>query len=37
VVGGLSSTLFLTLFTLPAVYRLADRFRSARHRLPEGS
>jgi len=36
VVGGLCSTLFLTLFALPAVYRLADRLRPARPRLPEG-
>jgi len=29
VVGGLSSTLLLTLVALPAVYRLAERFRKA--------
>ena len=29
VIGGLISTLFLTLFALPAVYWLTDRFRPA--------
>jgi len=35
VIGGLFSTLFLTLFALPAVYWLAEAFRPAAHRLPE--
>jgi len=32
VIGGLMSTLFLTLFALPAVYWLTEIFRSAPHR-----
>jgi heavy metal efflux system protein len=35
VIGGLTSTLFLTLFALPAVYWLAEAFRPAR-RIPSG-
>jgi heavy metal efflux system protein len=36
VIGGLVSTLFLTLFALPAVYWLTEAFRPAARRLPEG-
>jgi heavy metal efflux system protein len=36
VVGGLCSTLFLTLFALPAIYRLSEAFRPTRRRLIEG-
>jgi cobalt-zinc-cadmium resistance protein CzcA len=35
VIGGLFSTLFLTLFALPAVYWLTDRFRPAARRVSE--
>src|SRR5437899_580350 len=35
VIGGLFSTLFLTLFALPAVYWLAEALRPAAHRFPE--
>jgi heavy metal efflux system protein len=35
VIGGLLSTLFLTLFALPAVYWLTDRFRPAPRRITE--
>jgi len=35
VIGGLTSTLFLTLFALPAVYWLAEAFRPVR-RIPHG-
>jgi cobalt-zinc-cadmium resistance protein CzcA len=35
VIGGLASTLFLTLFALPAVYWLAEAFRPGR-RIPSG-
>jgi heavy metal efflux system protein len=37
VIGGLLSTLFLTLFALPAVYWLTDRFRPAASRVPEAA
>jgi cobalt-zinc-cadmium resistance protein CzcA len=37
VIGGLFSTLVLTLFALPAVYWLTDRFRPAMRRVPEAS
>jgi Cu/Ag efflux pump CusA len=33
VIGGLLSTLFLTLFALPAVYWLTDRFRPSARRV----
>ena len=36
VIGGLVSTLFLTLFALPAVYWLTDAFRPAAHRVADG-
>ena len=35
VIGGLFSTLFLTLFVLPAVYWLTDAFRPAAHRVAD--
>jgi heavy metal efflux system protein len=35
VIGGLFSTLFLTLFALPAVYWLTEALRPAAHRLPD--
>jgi cobalt-zinc-cadmium resistance protein CzcA len=35
VIGGLLSTLFLTLFALPAVYWLTDRFRPSARRVAE--
>jgi len=34
-VGGLYSTLFLTLFALPAVYWLAEALRPSRQAYPE--
>ena len=36
VIGGLFSTLFLTLFALPAVYWLAEVFRPATRGVPDG-
>ena len=35
VIGGLTSTLFLTLFALPAMYWLTEAFHPAAHRLPD--
>src|SRR5207245_11747272 len=35
VIGGLASTLFLTLFALPAVYWLTEAFRPAARRLSD--